>query len=113
MSHINEIKKLLDSVAADGDGAIWNDSEWTKQIKNRVCTLGKRYRYWVYASSCDGTDGGEWLYDITWLNYSGKKLIDVELVLGVRMEKNGIDDDFQKLLLARAELRGHGVSVQK
>ena len=87
MSHINEIKKLLDSVAADGDGAIWNDSEWTKQIKNRVCTLGKRYRYWVYASSCDETDGGEWLYDITWLNYSGKKLIDVELVLESEWKK--------------------------
>ena len=64
MSHINEIKKLLDSVAADGDGAIWNDSEWTKQIKNRVRTFRQETQILAYASSCDGTDGGEWLYDV-------------------------------------------------
>jgi len=70
-----------------------------------LCRLGKDNRYWVYASSCDDSDSGEWLYDLTWLNYSGKRLTDVELVLESEWTPSGVDEDFQKLMLARSELR--------
>ncbi len=105
MIHAKDIVGVIDSIAFDGKEPIWSDAEWTKQIKTRLCRLGKNFRYWVYASTAENTDGGEWLYDLTWLNYSGNKLTDVELVLESEWSVKGVDEDFQKLMLARAELR--------
>ncbi len=104
MSHVEEIKELLDRVVIDSENESWRDGDWTKEIKNRLCSFGKEKRYWTYASS-DMADGGEWLYDVTWLTYSGDRLLNTELVLESEWDVNGIDFDFQKLLLAKAELK--------
>jgi len=105
MSITTKIINTLDEVNIDSKGQNWGDSGWTKEIKSRICKLGKEeYRYWVYASGTDGSaDEGEWLYDVTWLNYSGSRLLDTELVLESEWNMNGIDSDFQKLLVAKAD----------
>ena len=54
----------------------------------------------------ENCDHGEWLYDVTWLEYEGELLTDAPLV--AECEWSGgeeIDHDFQKLLLARAGVR--------
>ena len=102
----SDIQGILDKINSDGLKYEWSDTEWTKQIKSRLCDRGKNKGYFVYASSADGKDGGEWLYDLTWLNYSEDGLlINVELALESEWSIKGIDDDFQKLLLCRAEMR--------
>jgi hypothetical protein len=82
----------------------------------RCCKVGKEKKYLVYASRCDEANDGEWLYDLTWLdckeaNFTwrdskGLHLKDVKLALECEWGDEGeINDDFQKLLLARADLR--------
>ena len=61
--------------------------------------------YEVRASSSEEAHSGEWLYDVIWRKMSGNKFLDVGLVLESEWEPSGIEEDFQKLLLARAELR--------
>lgn len=57
------------------------------------------------------TKGGEWLYDLTWLKYcadrSDRLLVDVHLVAEIEWDNRDshIQDDFEKLLLARASVR--------
>lgn len=82
-----------------------NSRHWTQAIKSAVCQIGKAQGYWVYASSCAEADGGEWLYDITWLNYRDDVFESVELVMESEWNWRGIDTDFQKLMLARAKSR--------
>jgi hypothetical protein len=83
----------------------WSDPEWTSQIKNALAEEGKNRGYWVYASGCAKADEGEWLYDLCWLKYNGYFLTDAELVMESEWDPYGLDDDFQKLLLARARHR--------
>lgn len=99
-----DIKKILEEVAVKGEVEGWPTPEWTKQIKNRFCELGKEHRFYVCASGCNG----EWLYDVTWLYYDeGYYLLNVPLVMECEwlLSKDEIDHDFQKLLLARAQHR--------
>ncbi|TDM51399.1 hypothetical protein [Aliivibrio fischeri] len=104
MSHVENIIKVLDEVVEDSKSNSWCDGDWTREIKNRLCNLGKEKRYWTYASA-ENSDGGEWLYDVTWLTYSNNRLLNTELILESEWDMNGIDFDFQKLLLAKSELK--------
>lgn len=54
-----------------------------------------------------GESNSEWLYDVTWLAWStdGSVALDVPLVLESEWKRSGIGYDFDKLLLARAQLR--------
>ena len=84
-----------------------SDREWTVAVKDRLCEV----------SSCccvTNADYGEWLYDITWLEYErgglrdwpASALIDVHLVAECEWGNfERICEDFEKLLLARAEVR--------
>lgn len=101
-----KIKKILEEVAHEEE--VWTTTEFTKQIKSRLCQLGKEYKYFVCASGCDSKDEGEWLYDLTWLDYEGgKDLLDVPLVMECEWlaSEDDINADFQKLLLARSSHR--------
>lgn len=103
---IKELENILNQIGSNALEEDWkSDADWTRAIKNRIGALGKDKRYWVYASSADNVDGGEWLYDLTWLNYSDDDLLCVELALESEWLFNEIDHDFQKLLVGRAELR--------
>ena len=86
--------------------------EWTKAIKTMLCELGHEFGYQVGAGGLN-FGYGEWLYDVTWLEYSRgyepglqNQLIDAHLVAECEFGKpTAIKDDFEKLLLARATVR--------
>ena len=88
---------------------IHSDKEWSSVVLTALCALGQNRDCYVCASSVDKKkrDYPEWLYDITWLNYDNdNKLKSVELVGECEWGNPGdIEDDFQKLLVARAQVR--------
>ncbi|WP_299621022.1 hypothetical protein [Pelagibius sp.] len=108
-----------------GQKADYRNGPWTRQILTRLAKLGKKQNrhengagIWVYASKTDAetetspsvADGGEWLFDLCWLDYAGRdtwaQLRTVPLVAEIEWGNQGdIIDDFQKLVLARARLR--------
>lgn len=105
---VNEvIKQTLDEFNANAikEYGIVTSEPWTRGIKNRICKIGKERGYEVRASSSEEAHSGEWLYDVVWRKISGNKFVDVGLVLESEWKRSGIDKDFQKLILARAELR--------
>ena len=86
----------------------WTDTEGTKAVKTKLCEIGREFGCKVCARDVDKADRdyGEWLYDVTWLDYekSGQgELVDAPLVAECEWDNKGaIEDDFEKLLLARA-----------
>ena len=80
---------------------------WTWAVKTELCRIGRdEFRCQVGARDVEHRDYGEFLYDVTWLEYDGDLVSDAHLV--AECEWGGeeeIDDDFQKLLLARATVR--------
>ena len=89
----------------------WTDTEGTKAVKTKLCKIGRRFCCKVCARDVDKADRdyGEWLYDVTWLDYekSGSgELVDAPLAAECEWRNQGdIEDDFEKLLLARADVR--------
>ena len=55
---------------------------WTKAVKTKLCEIGQNFRYQVRARDVDKADYGEWLYDVTWLEYekNGRVLVHAPLV---------------------------------
>ena len=90
-------------------------TEWTKVVKTKLCEIGREFGFKVGAGGVDNPGYGEWLYDVTWLEYErecdGLKwpapvLIEAPLVAECEWGNEGaIKDDFEKLLLARAGIR--------
>ena len=90
---------------------------WNKEVKTKLCEIGRgRFGYSVYArrNEVDEAyrDNGEWLYDVTWLEYEKNargelvNLVDAPLVAECEWGNKGdIEDDFEKLLLARTGVR--------
>jgi len=103
----------IDEIARqDRDTGGIGDEAWTMRLKNALCKLGKPRGYWVGASHCgeQWKDGGEWLFDLIWIRYENDVLLSVPLAVesewGTPNQKTDpIDDDFQKLVVARAERR--------
>ena len=98
------------------------DTEWTEAVKTKLCTIGQEFGCKVGAKKNEVEkayrDFGEWLYDVTWLKYERERdglkwpataLIKVPLVAecewGVDEHLEYIIEDFEKLLLARADVR--------
>ena len=89
-----------------------SNTDWTKGINTMLCELGRELGYQVGAKGLD-FGYGEWLYDVTWLEYSRgyepslhNRLLDVHLVAECEWgNRPNIKNDFEKLLLARARLR--------
>ena len=87
-----------------------SDTVWTKDIKTKLCEIGRdEFRCKACASDAAESkrDFPEWLYDVTWLEYAADgPLVDAHLVAECEWGNLGnIDDDFEKLLLARASVR--------
>ena len=103
------VQKGLDSltVALHVD-EVGGDKVWTKAVKTKLCEIGREFCRKVCASGVDepAPDYPEWLYDVAWLDYekSGQgELVDATLVVECEWgNKGAIEDDFEKLLLARA-----------
>lgn len=102
---IDAIQAGLNSVDVHAS-ADWK--EFTKAFKTSLCKLGTERQFHVGASNVPSEDRnyGEWLYDVTWLDYDDKHLLNVPLVAEIEWGNwSAIRDDFEKLLLARADVR--------
>ena len=78
---------------------------WTKAVKQDLYDLGNNLGFSAFATvpNCS-----EWLYDITWLqNNSDGQVTDSIAVFESEWDlgKYSIDYDFQKLLLARSDIK--------
>ena len=80
---------------------------WTREIKSRLCTLGKELKYEVSASGCSGADYGEWLFDLVWSTGEGDELHELPLVVESvwRLATDAITLDFGKLVVAKAPVK--------
>ena len=105
------VQKGLNSLEVD---KAKSNTVWTKAVKTKLCEIGQgRFGYRVYARTNEVDeayrDGGEWLYDVTWLEYKKSDLTElVDAPLVAECEWGGfaaIVEDFEKLLLARAGVR--------
>ena len=90
-----------------------SQGQWTRDVKIALGVAGRERGYWVCAGGLPrkpaAADSGEWLYDLCWLSYQpdGEEFL-TDAVLVVESEWAGgayIDEDFQKLLLARSTVR--------
>ena len=87
------------------------DGDWFPAIATKLCEIGRGFRFQVGAARVakENRDWPEWLYDVTWLKYEHEGeglLIEAPLVAECEWGNEGaIDDDFEKLLLARAGIR--------
>ncbi len=91
---INGVNGVVEKAVAED----WPDSWWTKEILVTVGALGKRHGY--YTCGPGGNQQG-WLYDYVWIDGERVPLV-LESGWGGPSQ---IDDDFQKLRIARAEHR--------
>ena len=96
---------------------------WTGLVLRKLCDIGQRqFRCYVCTNKTHAPEAecGEWLYDMTWLEYTGHNigqaesagwLVDAHLVAECEWASNGpnrvgqVEDDFSKLLLAYAGVR--------
>lgn len=99
------ILDAVDRVAAETGHEQWPDKEWTRRLKNVLAVLGQSHGYRAYASTAELANCGEWLFDVTWTDEPAGFLRSVPLALEMEWDCGGIDDDFQKLVAARADHR--------
>ncbi len=93
----------------------WRRGPWTRAVKEALCRWGLDRGYYVCANRVADDFRSEpkkkrpryeWLFDVTCLVYQGNYLTGVPLVAECEWGNEAeIYDDFQKLLLARAEIR--------
>lgn len=101
------MNRLAERAGAE-DG--WRNSSWTKEIKDSLNGLAQpQNNMHACYSGCDG-GAGEWLFDVCWLEYSepnfGRPLKRLLLAAECEWGNQGdIFDDFEKLLVARADVR--------
>lgn len=84
----------------------------TQAIKNAIGQLGVDSGYSVYSSGVVGAEGGEWLYDMVWLENENGYMRDVILTMESELRSNvkikdaaRVDDDFLKLIQSRSSIR--------
>ena len=101
-------KAILDEF--DHLTTIWSrieisDTQCTRAIKNRIGAIGDSLGYKVYCSSCEFSENGEWLFDLSWTEETGTALVGLPLALESEWNRNGLSDDFGKLLVSKADHR--------
>jgi hypothetical protein len=105
---LTEIQSILASLPKSNPG--WTGWEWTKEIKKALIALASDYGCKACASGCFEASWPEWLYDVTWLRQGEDDqkglLTDSPFVAEIEWSNKGAAmDDFQKLLLARADTK--------
>ena len=89
---------------------IWRDADWTRLIKCKFDKVGTEWKYKVCATGF-GPWRREWIrYDMMWVEMTNedRDLARVALVLEsewLKKSEEDIEPDFQKLIVARADLR--------
>ena len=92
----------------ESDGAnLRTDGQWNRAVKTALCRVGKDLGYSVWANRVDiKPNGGEYLYDVSWLKYEDNLLKSWPMVAESEAKNIGeIKDDFEKLLIARDAVR--------
>ena len=83
--------------------------DWTKVVLTKLCMMGQCFGFQVGAAKVDkaNRNWGEWLYDVTWLEYNDAgRVAAAPLVAECEWDNfERIKSDFDKLLLARASVR--------
>ena len=86
-----------------------DDRVWTHDIKSELCSAGQTLGYYVCTSGVTTANHGEWLFDQVWMDWMHipRQLKRIGLVVECewRMQPDDIFDDFEKLLVARADVR--------
>ena len=103
-----EVLQLEDDQRPDGGGP------WTKEVLTTLCKLGRKLGYTAWATGShpnrvpdEYRDGDEWLYDASWRHSDTyDRIIFVPMVAESEWgDLKKIEEDFQKLLLARSTIR--------
>ena len=101
---VAEFRKLEQELLQQDDSQ-WpqGKSEWTEKVLTILCKLGEGLGYTAWATGAPK----EWLYDVSWSNCDAcGRLISVPMVAECEWGNLGkIEEDFEKLLLARATVR--------
>ncbi len=106
---ISKIKDALQVLARkDREIGGLSSKEWSGRVFSTVGKLGQGSGYRVYAQgNPPNTDGPSFVYDLCWLKYDAKGYLKrCGLILESEWgNASQIDDDFQKLLIGRANLK--------
>ena len=82
---------------------------FTKPVLTALCKAGRYFDYTVWASRVDDEhrNGGGWLYDVTWCEANeNNRLKSIPLVAECEWGNAGAClEDFEKLLVAKADLK--------
>ena len=85
------------------------DMVWTHAVKSELYAAGQALEYYVCTSGVAQANHGEWLFDQVWINWppTPRQLKRIGLVVECewRQAQDDILDDFEKLLVARADVR--------
>jgi hypothetical protein len=108
MVQLTEIQSILASLPKANPG--WAGWEWTKAMKRALIELASVHGCKACASGCLEANWPEWLYDVTWLRQGEDDqkglLTDSPFVAEIEWSNKGaVMDEFQKLLLARADTK--------
>ena len=101
------LKEVADRLRGKGAG----HREWTREVKLALCAAGNSMRYSTRSDAACATHGHQWLFDVCWLQYEGgdpdKSVRHVALAAESEWSPRDweVQDDFQKLMISRAELR--------
>ena len=98
---LNDLAKERSRIDDGGDG------EWTKRVKQLLVQLAGN-KYETYASGVPEATDGEWMCDVVWWHSGKDELLHrIPLVAECEWPKKEQDvwDDFQKLLIIRADVR--------
>jgi len=116
------IEGVLVNVAEKLSGHRKPDNEWTQEILVSLGNLGKRknddFDFYVCSHGFGvadwekSKDWSEWLFDQSWLEYEKDEFGKLQYLKRMAMamesewgDEGDIKDDFEKLLVARADLR--------
>ncbi len=85
----------------------WPDKKWTKRVKQLLVQRADN-KYETYASGVPEATDGEWMCDVVWWDSDENGLLSrIPLAAECEWAKKEQDvwDDFQKLLIIRADVR--------
>ena len=79
-----EVKGLLDAVSADNRAPpVHPNAAWTRDIKQRLCDLGREWGCDISATGYEGAHLNHWLLDVVLSQGRRDELLDVLLVMGL------------------------------
>lgn len=105
---IDFVKMGLGDAFLHLSGTASSKTLWTQTIKEKLSELGHKKGYKTSAKNVEGSDYGEWLFDLCWLDYLNNQktityLRSIPLIMESEWGNQGdIEDDFEKLMVARA-----------